>query len=514
MARTFANPSGITCSAGAVGTLLGNAFTFATICRRTSDNDYHALISLEASGPNHRGGLWITNGGGSGGDLQVVSSGFDTSFGFTIPNNTWVFLATTKPDGDGVTPSGWMYRYDTNAWSTASGVGTVNEDSMTIATVRIGNSENADFWFIGDIHLDAGWSRALSDAELRQLPFSLQAWYASAPTFGHLLDQQATTQSVIDWTGGGANQTSLSNTSIATTSLPVFSYGFDVSTPHSAPAAGGPINVNIGQAIETDTATLFGRSKAKSAGQASETDTATAVSRRKTRTFGQGSEPDTATTFGRAKTRSFGQSAETDTANAVSRLKVRSFNTATETDTATTLGRAKSKLTGKATETNTAQTITPSTSTVVNIGQAVEADTATTFGRAKRKAVGQPVEADTATAFTASDALIVGQASETDTAQPFGRIKRVTLGQALETATAGLMTAVKSRLLGLAAETDTATVVSRRKAKTLGQTTETDAAFSIAPPDSGIIFRPNTGTVARPGTGTITRPNTGIILRP
>lgn len=239
MPRTFANPSGITCSAGAVGTLLGNAFTFATICRRTSDNDYHALISLEAAGPDHRGGLWITNGGGSGGDLQIVSSGFDTSFGFTIPNSTWVFLAVTKPDGDSVTPSGWMYRYDTDAWSTASGVGTVNEDSSTITTVRIGNSENADFWFIGDIAIDAGWSIALADAQIRQLPFSLQAWYASAPTFGHILDQQATGQNVIDWTGGGANQSSLSNTSVATTSLPVFSYGFDATAPHSVPAAGG-----------------------------------------------------------------------------------------------------------------------------------------------------------------------------------------------------------------------------------------------------------------------------------
>lgn len=238
MARTFANPSGVTCSPGAVGTLLGNAFTFASIIRRTSDNDFHAIISLEATGPNHRGGLWVTNGGGSGGDLQVVSSGFDTSFGFTIPNNVWVFVAVTKPDGDGVTPSGWMYRYDTDAWSTASGAGTINEDSMTITIVRIGNSQNADFWFIGDIAIGAGWSVALADAQIRQLPFSLQSWYSSAPTFGHLLDQHLTTQNVVDFTGGGANQTGLSNTSVATTSLPIFSYGDTVSAPHSVPVAG------------------------------------------------------------------------------------------------------------------------------------------------------------------------------------------------------------------------------------------------------------------------------------
>ncbi|HEY0644578.1 MAG TPA: hypothetical protein VGD39_14225, partial [Nocardioides sp.] len=103
MPRTFANPSGISCSPGAIGTLLGGAFTFAAIIRRTSDNDFHALISLESAG-GHRGGLWVTNGGGSGGDLQVVSSGFDTSFGFTIPNNVQVFIAVTKVDGDGVTP--------------------------------------------------------------------------------------------------------------------------------------------------------------------------------------------------------------------------------------------------------------------------------------------------------------------------------------------------------------------------------------------------------------------------
>jgi hypothetical protein len=235
--RTFANPSGITCAPGAIGTLLSGAFTFAAIIRRTSDNDFHSLISLE-SASGHRGGLWVTNGGGSGGDLQVVSSGFDTSFGFTIPNNVTAFVAATKDDGDSITPNGWLYRYDTDTWSTAAGVGTINEDSDTITTLRVGNWEGTDFWYIGDIGIDAGWSRALTDAQIRQLPFSLQAWYASAPTFGHLLDQQATGQNVIDWTGGGANQTALSNTSVSTTSLPVFSYGFDPVAPHSAPAGG------------------------------------------------------------------------------------------------------------------------------------------------------------------------------------------------------------------------------------------------------------------------------------
>lgn len=234
--RTFANPSGITCATGNAS-VLGGAFTLAAIIRRTSDNDAHVLISLMAS-TNHRGGLWVANGGGSGGSLQVVSSGFDTTFGITVPNSVPVLVAVTKAAGDGVTPHGWMYRYDTDAWSDADGVGTVNADGETITSVTIGQ-HSSDWYFIGDYGIGGVWNSVLPPALLQALPLSLQAWYGSAPRAGWLFDQQAVTQTLVDFTGSGANETARTNTSVSTFSLPVFSYGHEILAPHSVPAAGG-----------------------------------------------------------------------------------------------------------------------------------------------------------------------------------------------------------------------------------------------------------------------------------
>lgn len=512
MARSFdgANDS-IHTSPGALASMTFG--TFAIVVRRNS-TAYNNLMTLHTSGGVSRLGLEIESTG-DGNNLQWQYDGSFVASTFTIVNaDGWVLLAMGKATGT-TTPRCHKYVYSTNTWTHQDAAGTATNSTSVggTGTMRFGEWEGSDD-LNGDIAVAAAWSgRNLTDAEVEQLAHSLQGWCALAPDAMWVFDQSAVSQNLLDITGGGANQSAIAGTAVSTQSPPI-SYGDETIIPHSVPSAGGPINVNIGQAVETDTASTFGRSKAKAFGQASETDTATATGRSKSRSTGQAAETDTATAVARAKAKGFAQASEADTATAFARAKTRSFAQAAETDTATTVGRAKSKATGQAVEADTAHAVSPSTVITVELGQAVETDTATTFGRAKRKALGQPAETDTATTFTVSDALIVGQAAETDTAQPFGRIKRVTLGQALETATAGLMTAVKSRTLGQAVETSTATAFARRKAKTFAQAIETDTAFSIAPPDSGIVFRPNTGTTTRPSTGVITRPNTGTITRP
>jgi hypothetical protein len=512
MARTFdgANDS-IHTSPGALASMTFG--TFAIVCRRNS-TAYNNLMTLHTSGGVSRLGLEIESTG-DGNNLQWQYDGSFVASTFTIVNaDGWVLLAMGKATGT-TTPRCHKYVYSTNTWTHQDAAGTATNSTAVggTGTMRFGEWEGSDD-LNGDIAVAAAWSgRNLTDTEVEQLAHSLQGWCALAPDALWLFDQAAVSQNLLDLTGGGANQSAITGTAVSTASPPI-SYGDETIVPHSVPSAGGPINVNIGQAAETDTATSFGRSKAKAAGQASETDTSATFARAKARTFGPATETDTATTSGRAKAKTFSLASETDTATAFGRTKSRAFGQPTETSTATATGRAKAKATGQAVETNTGQTISPTAAIVVNVGQAQEADTATPVARAKRKAIGQPAETDTAAAFTASDALIVGQALETDVGQPFGRIKRITLGQALESATVGLMAAVKSRTLGQATEAGTAGAFGRRKARTLGQATEIEAALSVAPPDSGIIFRPNTGTTARPATGTITRPNTGTILRP
>ena len=62
--------------------------------------------------------------------------------------------------------------------------------------------------------------------QVEALAGSLQAWYQVQPKGLWVLDQAATTQKVPDWTGGGANESALVGTTVGTSSVPGFSYGW------------------------------------------------------------------------------------------------------------------------------------------------------------------------------------------------------------------------------------------------------------------------------------------------
>jgi hypothetical protein len=83
---------------------------------------------------------------------------------------------------------------------------------------------DTDF-FGGDIAAAGMWGRVLSDAEVELLTFTLIGWHAAVPTALWHLDQSATTQGVSDLTGGGANQSALTGTTVSTNSVPLFNYG-------------------------------------------------------------------------------------------------------------------------------------------------------------------------------------------------------------------------------------------------------------------------------------------------
>jgi len=75
--------------------------------------------------------------------------------------------------------------------------------------------------------------------------------------------------------------------------------------------------VNIGQALETDTAGHNGATKSRALGQATETDSGGTVAATKTRTVGLASTTDTATAVGRRKTITLGQAVTANTAQPV-----------------------------------------------------------------------------------------------------------------------------------------------------------------------------------------------------
>jgi hypothetical protein len=161
----------------------------------------------------------------------------------TVPNlfaaataDNWTLIVGSKAGGS-ATPRGHKYVYDTNTWTHANGDDSTGNGAGNTANVRIGRWGSASEYFNGDIAIAAVWNRVLSDAEVENLAFSFQAWVAAAPIAGWLLDQSATSQTLVDWTGGGANESAITGTSVATAAVPVFSYGHPVLL---SPSAGDP----------------------------------------------------------------------------------------------------------------------------------------------------------------------------------------------------------------------------------------------------------------------------------
>lgn len=76
--------------------------------------------------------------------------------------------------------------------------------------------------------------------------------------------------------------------------------------------------VNVGQALETDTATATTRYKVAVGGRPTEIDVANSVARVKVAASGRPTETDTANSVARVKVAAIGRPTETDTANSIS----------------------------------------------------------------------------------------------------------------------------------------------------------------------------------------------------
>jgi hypothetical protein len=281
-------------------------------------------------------------------------------------------------------------------------------------------------------------------------------------------------------------------------------------------------DIDVAQAVETDTATAVGRKKSKALALATEADTATAVGRRKAEPaaqavstevafavgrrksvlvgqavetdtagtvhppaaqnidVGQAVEADTATSITRRKAEAVAQAQETDTATTIARRKAEAAAQAVETDSATTIARRKAKAAAQAQETDSATAITRRKAEAVTV--ALETNSATVVARRKARGVAQAQEVETAQPVARRKARTAGQALEADTALAVGTTgnKNITVTQALETDTGSTITRRKSKAITIAQTTDTATAITRRKARAVTQAGDTSTSFSVA----------------------------------
>ncbi|UWZ37486.1 hypothetical protein Drose_04175 [Dactylosporangium roseum] len=256
-----------------IGTLVGipaGAFSLWAICRVTSDNTYRILFSLETSAGSSRLSLWLSNTNTV--QLSVAASDKDTGVPASSSDG-WMLVGVSKESGSSI-PRGHKHVYSTNTWTHADAAAASSGDSgdLTAGRVQIGRWQTSTERWPGEILLCGAVKRALTDAEWEQLPYTLPGALGVTPDALWLLDQHATTQNVIDLTGGGANQTALTGTSTGTSSVPVWNYGTGASVGVGQTGGGSTHNAD---ATAVTTATITAAAVADRPATASLTATAT-----------------------------------------------------------------------------------------------------------------------------------------------------------------------------------------------------------------------------------------------
>lgn len=144
----------------------------------------------------------------------------DSTTGLVI--NNWYLLAVSKATGT-VTPRFHIYNYTTGAWvhETTSSIG---NGTVPVSAPRIG-SQNGAITFDGSIAVVGAWNVVLADTQIESLVGSLSPWFQVQPKGLWVLDQGAVTMLVPDLSGGGANETSKTGTTVSPVSVPIWTPG-------------------------------------------------------------------------------------------------------------------------------------------------------------------------------------------------------------------------------------------------------------------------------------------------
>lgn len=315
--RNFPGSAGVTLAAGGAAGVPAGAWTVATIIKPAVLDSYQVLIGLGSAIVNL--GLWITASGG----VQAVAGGFNAPIELPLTGE-WLLVAISKTAGEAA-PRGHLYRYSTGTWTHLDSGNTLS-DQGTVTTIDLGNTGN-DWYYTGHMAVAGVWDAALSDPQVETLESSLRAWLDTGAVAVWPLDQDSTSIPVIDITGGGADQTATSGTSVVTGDDPP---GFD----WSLGGGGEPVGVPVGSAAETDTALVLGRFKLHPTAPVIETSQARSVARRARRVAALATETSVVLGAARDKTWTLGLAAEVGTALPVLLPGRRLVGVAIETDAA------------------------------------------------------------------------------------------------------------------------------------------------------------------------------------
>jgi hypothetical protein len=222
MSRLFtaASSENITLSLGGMGFVFGPG-TAAAIIRPTSVVSSNPTI-LSAGATNAVS--WMLQLLTTTGTLAIRLDGGEVHSSTAVGMNVWTFVCATKATGT-VTPRMHLYPYATGTWVHENASGTRANSSTPLTRAQIGCTPAVAAFFQGDVAVCGAWDVEFTDSQVEALAFSLIPWFTHQPKGLFVLDQAAVGMSVPDLSGGGANQSAITGTTVSANSVPVFSYG-------------------------------------------------------------------------------------------------------------------------------------------------------------------------------------------------------------------------------------------------------------------------------------------------
>jgi hypothetical protein len=271
--RSFAKASseGIGLAVGQLGSFAGASTTIAVLRLASNISGAPCTILFGGASAAVRMVFRIGNSAGSTANLSVTNASIASESTTAVTaSDGWVLVSVAKATGTAVPRMG-KFVYSSGTWTFSNGGAGLAYGSGG-DNLQIGAAFGTRF-FDGDLAAVAAFSRELSDSQLASLAFSLDAWLSAGPAGMWVLDQASTGMPVLDWTGGGANQSTITGTSVATASPPI-GYGHPIIVPrrtsafrvftNQTPASG---DVDNGAPVTTATKTRVSADGQITAGQ-------------------------------------------------------------------------------------------------------------------------------------------------------------------------------------------------------------------------------------------------------
>lgn len=191
---------------------------------RTSGVNFTGWVLTGRDGGGTR--IWSALAANNSGSLMYMENDF-SSGGPLMPQDKWCWFVWTKASGSVLPRYHLLNITDGSAWVHQDGSSNVPDGSGPITEVHLGSdgSGSTSNGWRGEIVASATWASVLSDVDI-EATFTLSATDLAAgnPDWGVLLNQASTSDTVLDFTGNGGDQTGLAGTTIDGDEPPGWSY--------------------------------------------------------------------------------------------------------------------------------------------------------------------------------------------------------------------------------------------------------------------------------------------------